>query len=360
MAGAIPHSNETPSRRATRLALSVAICFLISQLGAWPLAHLAPVVVVALMIDNRPLTYGEGWRVFRMSVVNFFLGGTIAWLLTPWPAILALSCGLTLYQFSKYLLSADVHVITIISALVGFIVVPIVVVALPALGFIAAASFSLDWGLALIVGWVAWLIMPRTAALPDEHAAEPMAPEEVRELAWTLTLVLMPLMVAFMAFSFSKILVAIYAVFIATTFSAAGGSQSTKSYLVANAVYGALGMLIVYELLVMVPEVTLLFPLIFIAVYLFGVPMFRGGPTAGYWESGVFGFLIMLGAILMKDDIVAASTLVDRLWQMILAGVYVIFAFSLLDWVRSRKTRRKPAIQTEVKTPKPKEESSHD
>jgi hypothetical protein len=78
--------------------------------------------------------------------------------------------------------------------------------------------------------------------------------------------------------------------------------------------------------------------LIFAAVYLFGVPMFRGGPTAGYWESGIFGFLIMLGAILMKDDIVAASTLVDRLWQMILAGVYVIFAFSILEWTRSSRT----------------------
>jgi len=338
VAGALPHSNETPSRRATRLALGVAICFLIGQLAAWPLANLAPAVIVVLLVGNRPLTYTEGWRVFRMSVVNLFLGGIVAWLLTPWPAILALSCGLILYQFSKFLLSANVHLLTIISALFGFVVVPIVVVMLPGLGFAAAASMGLNFGLALIVGWVAWLIIPRTAAVPDEHTAEPMTPEDVRELAWTLTLVLTPLMVAFMAFSFSKILVAVYAVFIATTFSASGGSQSTKSYLIANGVYGALGMLIVYELLVMVPEVTLLFPLIFVTVYLFGVPMFRGGPTAGYWESGIFGFLIMLGAILMKDDIVAASTLVDRLWQMILAGVYVIFAFSILEWTRSSRT----------------------
>lgn len=343
MAGAVSHSNESPSRRATRLALGVAIGFLISQLAAWPLAHLAPVVVVALLIGNRPLTYAEGWSVFRMSVVNFFLGGTIAWLLTPWPAILALSIGLILYQFSKFLLSANVHALTVVSALVGFIVVPIVVVMLPGLGFAAAVSMSLNWGLALIVGWVTWLIIPRTAALPDEHEAEPMTPEEVRELGWTLTLVLTPLMVAFMAFSVTKILVVVYAVFIATTFSASGGSQSTKSYLIANGVYGALGMLIVYELLVMAPDITLLFPLIFVAVYLFGVPMFRGGPTAGYWESGIFGFLIMLGAILMKDDIVAASTLVDRLWQMILAGVYVIFAFSVLEWFRSFKLRNESA-----------------
>ena len=63
---------------------------------------------------------------------------------------------------------------------------------------------------------------------------------------------------------------------------------------------------------------------------------------------------------LMKDDIVAASTLVDRLWQMILAGVYVIFAFSILEWVRSCKTVREPAIQTGVNTPKLKEDGSHD
>jgi len=100
-------------------------------------------------------------------------------------------------------------------------------------------------------------------------------------------------------------------------------------------------MMIAYELFVMVPEVTFLFPLIFTAVYIFGVRMFRGGPTAGYWESGIFGFLIMLGGILMKDDIVAASTLVERLWQIVLAAAYVTFSYQVLELFRYWKSRPK-------------------
>jgi hypothetical protein len=360
MSGAVSHSYESPSRRATRLALGVAVAFVFAQAVAWPLAHFAAVAVVVLLIGNRPLKYTEGWQLFSKSVFNFFLGGTLAWLLSPWPAILAISCGFMLFQFSKYLLTTNAHALILVSALVGFVVVPIIIVLLPPVGFIGALAFSLDWAVALVIAWITWLIMPRTAALPEDHTTDPLAPETVSELAWKLTLILTPLMVAFMAFSWTKILVAAYAVLIATTLSSAAGHQSMKSYLIANGVYAALGMLIVYELLVMVPDVTFLFPLIFIAAYLFGVQMFRGGPTAGYWESGFFGFLIMLGGILMKDDIVAASTLVGRLWQVMLAGVYVIFAFSVLDWVRSFNAREESSQIVGPSTFKPKEESSHD
>jgi hypothetical protein len=341
MSGGVPHSNENPSRRATRLALGVAMGFVFSQLAAWPMAHLLPVAVVPLLLDARPVSYSEGWRIFRTCLFNFFLGGVIAWLLSPWPAVLGIVCAFMLYRFSTYLLSSGAHLLALISALVGFVVVPIIVVLLPPVGFIAAIGFSLDWGFAMIIAWITWLIMPRNAPLPNDHEPEQLAPELTRELAWTLTMVLTPLMVGFMVFSYPKILVGVYAVLIASTFSSAGGRQEAANFVVANGVYGALGMAVAYELLVMVPEVTFLFPLMFAAVYIFCIRMFKGGPTAGYWQSGLFGFLIMLGGILMKDDIVAASTLVERLWQLLLAAAYVTFSYQVLELFRYWKSRRK-------------------
>jgi len=52
----------------------------------------------------------------------------------------------------------------------------------------------------------------------------------------------------------------------------------------------------------------------------------------------------MLGGILMADDVVAASTLFERVLQLALPTAYVTFAFSLVEMVRDwRDERRGPA-----------------
>ena len=340
----VPPSNESPGRRATRLALGTSIGFLISQLVPWPVAHLLPVAVVGLLMDARPLSYPQGWKIFCTSVFFFFFGGTLAWLLSPWPLVLGVACGFMLYRMSSYMLTSGEHLFSVIACLIGFVVMPIVVSLLPAVGFLAAVGFSLDWGVAILIAWVAWLVMPRKAPLPEEHASEPLPPEMARELAWTLAVILTPLVVGFIVFSYSAILVAVYATIFATSFGSKAGRKSGMKYLVANSVYGALGMLICYELLVMVPEVTFLVPVIFVGAFLFSLRMFQGGPNAAFWESGIFGYLIMLGGILMKDDVVAASTLVERLWHLLLATAYVSSAYAVLELFRHYKEKwKKPA-----------------
>lgn len=338
----VPHSNESPGRRATRLAMGTTIGFLISQLAPWPAAHLLPVVVVALLMDASPLTFHQGLKVFLSATFFFLSGGVVAWLLTPWPVILVLACGFILYRMAHFMLTTDAHLLVIISALIGFIVIPILVVLLPAVGFIAATGFIFDWGVALPVVWFSWLVMRPNASLPDHHEAEAITPEMGRELAWTLTLILTPLMVTFLVFSWTKILVVVYAAIFATSFSSLGGRQTGIQYFVANAVYGCIGMLICYELLVMIPDVTFMVPIVFVAVFIFGYRIFIDGPTSAFWNSGIFGFLIMLGGILMKDDVVAASTLIERLWQLVLATAYVTFAFSFLQLYRHLTSQKKP------------------
>jgi hypothetical protein len=329
------------------MALGVTIGFLFSQLAPWPMAHLLPVVVVGALMDAAPLSIRGGWVVFSRAVFFFLFGGTVAWLLTPWPAILVLVFLSMIYHMGMYMLASGAHLLTIISALAGFVVIPIVVVLLPAVGFIAATGFILDWGIGLIIAWLAWLLIPLNAPPPVEHHEESLTPDTARELALSLTLVLTPLMVLFLVFSWTKVLVAVYAVIFATSFSSAGVRGEGLKSLVANTIYASLGMLICYELFVMVPDLAFMVAVIFVAIFIYSFRMFKGGPTAGFWQSGIFGFLIMLGGILMKDDVVAASTLAERLWQLILATAYVAFAFSVVELYRSWRKPRHPAAHTE-------------
>jgi hypothetical protein len=328
----VPASNETPQRRATRLALGTAIAFMIHLVGSWPMSHLMPVVVVVTLMGAMPLSLRQGWHIFRLSLFFFLIGGLIAWFLSPWPFVVLLACVYMLYRMSIYMILSGEHQLVIAGALVGFTVVPIATVLHPDLGLIVSIGAILDWGVALLIAPVAWMLIPPSTPPPEDHHSEALPPEAGRELALTLTVVLAPLMAYFLIFSFTKILVMVYSVIFATAFSSYGANKTGVKYLVANSIYACLGMLICYELLVMVPDISFVFPLIFVAVFIYSYRMFLGGPTGAFWQSGIFGFLIMLGGILTKDDIVAASTLMARLWQLVLATTYVTFAWAVVEF----------------------------
>jgi hypothetical protein len=343
MSGA-PHSNETSGRRATRLAFGVTIAFLLAQLGNWPIAFILPVAVVGLLMEAVPLSFRDAWKVFGTGVFFFFFAGTISWLLSPWPAILVLVTGVMLYQMSRYLLTTDAPLLCIISALVGFTVVPIATILYPTLGMIAALAFTLNWGLGIALASIAWLVFPANRPVPDDHRNQEMDPATVRQLALVLTLILVPLMTGFLAFSWTKILVAVYAVLFALMFSSSDARGEGLKYLTANLVYASVGMFICYELFVMVPSLAFMVPVIAMALFVYANNMFKGGPTAGFWESGIFGFLIMLGGVLSKAEVDAGGTLLVRLWQMVLAAGYVVLAYMIIEWLTHLFSKQKEGV----------------
>ena len=69
-------SHEPMPRRALRLALGVSLGFVVSQLGAWPLAMLAPVFAALLLLDGEPLPVRAALKVvvtFLMALVGGYL-----------------------------------------------------------------------------------------------------------------------------------------------------------------------------------------------------------------------------------------------------------------------------------------------
>ncbi|NOR41671.1 MAG: hypothetical protein GQ537_10725, partial [Gammaproteobacteria bacterium] len=81
--------------------------------------------------------------------------------------------------------------------------------------------------------------------------------------------------------------------------------------------------------------------IVFFLACLFGYGTVRHGSTAEFWNSGTFGFLIVMGGLLIKDNTFSTQALAGRVWQLVLATAYVTLAFSTVEMFKSWRKRRR-------------------
>jgi hypothetical protein len=91
----------------------------------------------------------------------------------------------------------------------------------------------------------------------------------------------------------------------------------------------------------MVPTLTFMFTIVTLGIFIFGLRIFGGGPTSGYWASGLNGFVIMLGGALFADHGNGLAIMADRVWQIALATSYVCFALAILNMLQDKFTQAK-------------------
>jgi hypothetical protein len=150
-----------------------------------------------------------------------------------------------------------------------------------------------------------------------------------------LMIIILPLMAVFLFFGWSSVLILAYAVIFSAEYGSEGVRKEGLNYIVANGVYAGVAMMICYELFVMIPSVWFMVPVVFIVLLFFSKRVFKHGPTEAFWGSGIFGFLILLGAVLLKEGADTPHAVIDRVWQMCAATAYVAFAFSVVEMWRA-------------------------
>ena len=338
MAGAGP-SSESSSRRTLRLAFGVTLTFLITQLANWPLAFPAPVFVAILLLDAGPLPVRQGLSVIATTFSAMLGGFLVTFFLLPFPAVMVLMLCLLLYRMFIFILGAGAHILAIVGMVLGFTTIPVVVTLLPEIAMIAGLGLFADILIAIPIAWLAFILIP--APPPPPATSHDEIPHEVIvSSAGTLTLVVAPLLSAFLIFGWTKVLVLILSAVFATALgSVAAGKKGWKS-VQANLIYGGIGMLLTYELMVMVPSIPFMIAVIFAVSMLFGSRIFGGGPTAALWTSGFIGFLILLGSALPAEGVSTSIKTLDRVWQILLATAYLVFAFRVVDLFKDLFTRR--------------------
>jgi hypothetical protein len=335
-------SNESTNRRALRLALGVALVFSLTQFARWPLAHIAPFMTAILLQDSGPLSLRQGGFIFKMALISVIGGLLIALFLANFPLVMILVACALLFRLYVYILRSGEHLLAIVAGMIGVILMPYLVMIYPQVGAIGGLALLLNFAVAITGAWIAWYVLPQSATPPDGHGVELPCYKEAASMAFNMMLLMAPLLAGFLAFGWSSILVLVYSVLFAATYSGKAGFEMGLKMLISNAVYGGVGMLLVYELYVMVPTVPFMIAVAALAVFIFGFRIFEGGSTSPYWTSGLNGFLILLGGALLADGGYSLGRMADRVWQITLAMAYVSFAFAVVDMFRDMFARPTP------------------
>jgi hypothetical protein len=333
MAGPAP-SSETPVRRAARLAVGVSGTLVFIQFFPWPLSHIAPVFTALLLQDAAPMTLREGFRTVGFAALSIMLGFLLALVLSPYLGITVFVFCLIMFRLYLFMLCAGAHILAIIGVLASIVLMPVMMRIIPEIALIAAAGLVLNLTIAFALARVAFLLIPPPSEHAEaHHAAMPM--HDAIPIALSMAVVAGPLLAAFLMFGWTDILVLVYGTLIALALGTAGGMSMGLGMVRANLVYGGLGMLIVYEVLVIAPFLPLMVVLIFTACFIFGGNIFGRRPTSGAWTSGFTGFLLLLGGALASDNVVSGVKVLDRAHQILLATLYIAFAYAVIDLVRS-------------------------
>jgi hypothetical protein len=344
MAGPAP-SNESTGRRALRLAFGVALAFVAAQLIGWPLAHIAPLFAGLLLQEAAPQSVRQGLQILGTAVWAIVGGFLTALFLLHYPAVMVLVFSVALFRLYLNALMSGVQIMVFAGILIGSVIMPVLVQVLPEVAFIAGFGLLMDFAVAVLAAWVAFLVIPASKA-PPAPAHGTLSYTEAASAASTLTVVVAPLLIGYLVFGWTDILTLVYAVIFAVGMgSAASGEMGWKS-VTANLVYGGAGMLLVFELLVMVPNLPFMIVLVFTMCVIYGRWIFGGGPTAAVWASGFNGFLILLGGALLSGDVVSGAKLFDRVFQIFLATAYVVFAYRVVDLIKGLFSERRGGLRS--------------
>lgn len=285
MAGPAP-SSENASRRALRLAFGVTLAFVVVQLIGWPLAHPAPVFSAILLQGAVPLSVRNAFATLSSTILALASGYLIALFLLPYPAVMVLAVCLLLFRFFVYALTSGVNTLALIGMIIGCVVIPVLVNMLPELALIASFGILMDFVVAIFCAWIAFLLIPAPPLVPESDHHGTLASAQTTAIAGSMTMVVAPLLIAFLVLGWNDILALVFAVIFAMGMTSASSAAMGWKSVTANLIFGGVGMLFFYELLVMVPNLPFMIALAFTLFLVYGSRIFSGEPSAALWASG--------------------------------------------------------------------------
>jgi len=322
------------ARAILRLSLGVTLAMAVAQGIGWPLAQIAPLLAaLALMSARHPPTLAEGAKGVLVIVTASLIGLLIAGYLVPYPVVCVLV--VVLFQFRIFYAAAGgapPFVVTV--ALIAVTLLPLLGQTSPDLAETVATGLIRAGVVAVLVQWVAFVVVPPPAAAALERAgsgsAAPVPASARLEAAVRATAVVGPLTVAFMVFNWNAPIVLIFAALLGQQPGSRAGMKGALGLVIAN-VLGGVAAIVVYNLLVAVPSYPFLLTVTAISALLFGGPIYAADAKSPLFRSGFTTMLILTGSSVATFGQEADTSFYERLWQVMLAGLYIAGAFHLLE-----------------------------
>jgi hypothetical protein len=301
----------------------------------WRLAYLTPVLTCSLLGSPGPRpTAKMAVGFIGVVAVASAVGVGLSALLLPYPAAFLLIEGLVLFLLF-YAGGRGAPALVIALLLISCTVIP--VVALQSIVLALAAGQGLVWAAvgAMSVTWVAHVLVPQPPAISIPGAAEKgrggRSPTKALAVARLNTMVVYPVVYLYFVTGMTSVLVLVFICLLSMQPDVSSGVKAGKA-LIAGNVMGGLAAVVVYELLVMMPQFGFLLLLTLLGGLAFGGKLFSAAPTAPLFGMAYSTMLLIVGSSTsMFGD--ADSKAWTRVIQITVAVVYLVVAVHVVPKV---------------------------
>lgn len=338
------------ARRILRLALGTALCLAFSQLAAWPLSFVAPVLTLVLLaLPLPPLSLKKGIIFVVALLAPVLVGGE---LILPFLdhmkgiGILLIALGLfhTFYftaRGGQPVLGTFMTVGLTLVVTVGSVSSELLMMIIPSMGLCAVVG--------IVFTWIAHALLPDLPPDPALAGIKKPAPPKPdpatagRNALRALAMVF-PLMLAFLFMSGSAAYTVVM-IKVATMGQQATSDQSKAMgrSLIASTLWGGLGAIIAWHVLSIWPSLLLYTLLVGLAGLVYGRWIFQGAAVHPRFQMMQYAYLTML--VILAPAVLdgmgssgAGSAFWSRLFLIMLTAVYGSVAAAVFDafWPRRR------------------------
>ena len=308
---------------------------------AWPASFLTPILTaVFLGPPGKPLPFKAGVAFVLTIVGACAFALLVSLILLPYPAAFMLMIA-WLLAVIFYSASGRVSPIVVMWLLIAFSVIPLLSIQSGALALGIAQYLVMGAAAAVGFAWLAHALVPgprpEPVTEPAPAAAQPqMTTAERARQALISTTVVYPILMLFLFFSLTgQIVILVFVALLAMNPSLGAGKQAGMALIAAN-VAGGLAAILIYNLLVAVPEFAFLLCLMLLAALLFGRALYSDWKYAKLAGSAFSAVLLIIGSTTTSTNEAGAKVL-TRVLQITAAVLYLVIAFGVIESLGRRR-----------------------
>ena len=326
-------------RYAVGSTLAVALAMGID----WQLSFLTPILALSFFAPpaRRPKPKAMAAFIGIVAAAAAF-GVFVSATLLVYPVVFLLVEGLLLFLL-YYRNARGAPPLLTTWLMIAVTVIPVVALQSMALAVAVAQGLVVGGVGAMAVVWLAYVLLPDpvtddsyspgAGASAGEQPAPP-SPAECVSRAWLSTIVVFPVLALYVYLGLTSVIILIFVALLSMQPDLATGHKAGKAMIVGN-VMGGIGAIVMFELLVMIPEYGFLILLTLLAGLAFGSRLFSGAPTAP-----LFGMAFSTVLLVVLSSTSAFGEAGAKAWTRVLqittAVVYLVVAYAAVRSLRSQ------------------------
>jgi len=306
----------------------------------WDMAFLTPVLALGFFAPGASVPrFKEGMGFFGIITITTFSGFIFTKFFLDYILLFILLLALALLSiFYTRRLSAKAKVFMLISLLL----LPMLGMQSIDLAYVFTQTFIMGAAITIILVWLVYGLLPDKpgAGVKKEGTvppgAAPSAEDRFRYALETLIIVF-PVVLAFFFFQWSGGLIIL--IFITILSMQPSFNYKAGMAMIMGNLLGGIFAIVVYELLVMVPQYVFFILMVLATALFFSSRLFSSNPKAPLFGMGFSTFLLIIGQSTSGTDD-AGGKVWMRVLMIMIAVIYVVAAFSIMEAYKSRKKHK--------------------